>query len=215
MGAMRVLLVHDQAIMLDGFRALLRAYDDIEIVGEAGDGHHALEKARQVAPDIVIMDIASAGVAGLEIVGRLAEKDIGARVLLLIEQNNVEQMVSALRAGAAGCLSKGAHGDELIAAMRCVHRGEAFVDPSLVTDLVADYRTQVLGRDRREPLTPREKEVLQLVAGGDSSREIVAKLHISLKTVQVHRARIMTKLNIHNRADLIKYAIRHGLASLD
>ena len=215
MGSIKVLLVHEQAIMLDGIRALLGAYDDIEIVGEAPDGDGAIEKARELAPDILIMDFATAGVVGLEVIGRLAEKDIKSRVLLLVEQDDIEQMASALRAGAAGCLSKAARGAELIAAIRSVYRGESFIQPSLVANLVSDYRSRILGQDKKEQLTPREKEVLQLVASGCSSRDIVEKLHISLKTVQVHRARIMAKLNIHNPADLIKYAIRQGLVSLD
>jgi DNA-binding NarL/FixJ family response regulator len=164
---------------------------------------------------MLIMDYAPAGAVGLGVIGRLAAKGIKSRVLLMVDQDNVEQMTSALKAGAAGCLSRAARGVELIAAIRSVSRGESFIQPSLVANLVSDYRSRVVGREKKEQLSRREKEVLQLVASGCSSREIVTRLHISLKTVQVHRARIMAKLNIHNPADLIKYAIRQGLVSLD
>ena len=215
MGSIGVLLVHEQAIMLDGMRALLSAYDDIEIVGEALDGGRTIEKAQELAPDMIIMDITTAGVVGLEVIGQLAEKDVKSKVLLLVEQDDVEQMASALKAGAAGCMSKAARGSELITAIRTVYRGESFIHPSLVANLVSDYRSHILDQDKKEQLTRREKEVLQLVANGYYSREIKEKLRISLKTVQGHRAKIMVKLKIHKQADLIKYAIRKGLVSID
>jgi two-component system response regulator NreC len=214
MPSIKVLIVHDQAIMLDGIRAILSTHDDIEVVGEAPDCSRAMEKALELAPDMIIMDITSCSIIGLEVIDRLVEKNINSKVLLLVEQDDNAQMAAALKAGVAGCLSKAARGTELIAAIRTIHGGESFIHPSLVDYLVSDYRTRSSDQDKKERLTPREKEVLQLVASGYSSREIVDKLNISLKTVQGHRARIMAKLKIHNRADLIKYAIRQGLVSL-
>lgn len=194
---------------------MLGAYDDIEVVGEAPDCSRALEKALELEPDMIIMDITSCSIIGLEVISRLAEKNIESKVLLLVEQEDTAQMAAALKAGAAGCLSKAARGAELIAAMRTIHRGESFIHTSLVDYLVSDYRTRSFDQEKKEQLTLREKEVLQLVASGYSSREIVDKLNISLKTVHGHRAKIMAKLKIHNRADLIKYAIRQGLVSVD
>lgn len=214
MGSIRVLLVHNQVIMLDGLRAMLDGREDIRVVGEAADGREALARAKELAPEIIIMDMTEPGASGLGVLGQLTQENNKSRVLLFIKQNDADQMESALRAGAAGCLTKGARGEELIEAIHSVYRGESFIQPALVTRLVSDYRSRIRS-ERPDRLTQRELEVLRLVAGGSSSREIVEKLNIRLKTVNGHRANIMAKLNIHNRAELIKYAIRRGLASLD
>jgi two-component system response regulator NreC len=213
MESIKVLLVHDQTIMRDGFRALLNGHEDIQAIGEATECRETLVKVKELAPDIIIMDMTMC-VSELEVIRRLARVRNKGKVLLFIEQDNADQMEFALRAGAAGCLTKGARGEELIEAIYSVYRGESFIHPSLVNRLISDYRSRICG-DRSDQLTQRQLEVLRLVAGGYSSREIVEKLKIRLKTVNGHRAKIMAKLNIHNRAELIKYAIRKGIASLD
>ncbi len=211
---MRILLADDHTMMRDGVRALLSLQDDIEIVGEASEGREAIEKVRELEPDIVVMDIAMPGMDGLEATRRIKNKHPKVKVLILTQYNNREYILSAIKAGAAGYVPKRALGSDLISALNAIHRGESFLFPSAATALIEDYRQQaeVEPYDR---LTAREREILKLIAEGHTSREIAGMLFISLKTVQGHRAKIMEKLDIHNRTELIKYAMRKGLVSLD
>ncbi len=214
MDKIKVLVVDDHAIMRDGIRALLDLHDDIEIIGEASDGREAIEKARELAPDVIVMDIAMPGMDGLDATHRIRKKSPKAKVLILTQYNNKEYILSAIKAGAAGYVPKRALGSELVSAIRAIYRGDSFLYPSAATALIRDYLHQV-EEEPYDRLTGREREILKLIAEGHTSREIADMLFISLKTVLGHRAKIMEKLDIHNRTELIKYAMRKGLVSMD
>ncbi len=215
MGRIRILVVDDHAIMRDGIRALLALHDDIEIVGEASEGREAVEKAQELTPDVIVMDIAMPSMDGLEATRRITKKDPRVKVLVLTQHDNKEYILSAVKAGSAGYVPKRALGSELVSAIRAVHKGDSFLYPSAATALIEDYRQQVEREEPYDRLTAREREVLKLLAEGHTSRETADILVISLKTVLGHRTKIMGKLDIHNRTELIKYALRKGLVSLD
>jgi DNA-binding NarL/FixJ family response regulator len=214
MDKIKVLVVDDHAIMRDGIRALLGLHDDIEIVGEASEGKEAIEKTQELAPDVVVMDIAMPGMDGLEATRRIRKKNPKAKVLVLTQHDNREYILTAIKAGTAGFVPKRALGSELVSAIRAVHRGDTFLYPSVAGALIEDY----LRKAEEEPydrLTAREREILKLIAEGHTSREIANMLFVSLKTVLGHRTKIMEKLGIHNRTELIKYALRKGLISME
>jgi len=214
MDKIKILVVDDHAIMRDGIRALLSLHDDIEIVGEAAEGREAIDKAREFAPDVIVMDIAMPGMDGLEATRRIRKRSPVAKVIVLTQYDNKEYVLSVIKAGAAGYVPKRALGSELVSAIRAVHRGDSFLYPSAAAALIEGYRQQAEA-EPYDRLTEREREILKLVADGHTSREIADMLFISLKTVLGHRAKIMEKLDLHNRAELIKYAIRKGLVSID
>ena len=215
MDKIRVLLVDDHAIMRDGIRALLGLNEDIEIVGEASEGREAIEKTKELSPDLVIMDIAMPGIDGLEATRRIKKQNPNVKVLILTQYNNKEYILSAVKAGAAGYLPKRALGSELVSAVRAIQRGESFLHPTVATALIEDYQQQVTTQDPYDQLTPREREILKLLAEGQSTREIAEALFISQKTVIGHRSKIMEKLDLNNKADIFKYAARKGLVTLD
>jgi DNA-binding NarL/FixJ family response regulator len=211
----KVLLVDDHAIMRDGIKALLSLNSDITIVGEASDGKEAIEKMAEMKPDVIIMDIAMPGMDGLEATRRIKKQWPGVKVLVLTQYDNREYILTAIKAGAAGYVPKRALGSELVTAVRSVYKGDSFLHPSAATALVEDYRQQVKGAEPYDALTPREREILKLIAEGHTSREIAENLYISLKTVTGHRTRLMEKLDLHNRTELFKFAVRKGLVTLD
>jgi len=215
MGKVKILVVDDHAIMRDGIRALLSLDDDLEIVGEASEGREAIEKARELSPDVIVMDIAMPGMDGLEATRRITKKNPGIKVLVLTQHDNKEYILSTIKSGAAGYVPKRALGSELVSAIRAVHRGDSFLYPSAAAALIEDYRKQTEEVEPYDQLTPREREILKLIAEGYTSREIADMLFISLKTAQGHRAKIMEKLDLHNRTELIKFAMRKGLVSMD
>ncbi len=215
MDKIKVLVVDDHAILRDGIRALLGLHDDIEIVGEASEGKEAIEKAQQLIPDVVIMDIAMPGMDGLEATRRIGKKNPKIKVLVLTQYDNKEYILSVIKAGAAGYVSKRALGSELVSAIRAVDKGDSFLYPSAATALIEDYLQQAEREEPYDRLTAREREILKLIADGHTSQEIADMLFISLKTVLGHRTKIMEKLDLHNRTELIKYAIRKGLVSTD
>jgi len=218
MSKIRVLVVDDHAILRDGISALLALQEDIEVVGEAAEGREAIEKARQLAPDVVIMDIAMPLMDGLEATRTIRKENPKTRVLILTQYDNKEYVSSSLKVGASGCVPKRAVAAELVSAIRSVHRGDSYLHPSVAKTLIEDYLQRVEsadGRDAYDRLTSREREVLKLVAEGRTNREIGDLLCISVKTVLGHRTNVMEKLDIHNRTELIKYAIRKGLIEVD
>ena len=215
MRKIKILLVDDHAIMRDGIKALLSIYDDIEVVGEASEGKEALEMTRELNPDVVVMDISMPGMDGLEVTHRLTKRNPKVKVIILTQHDNREYILSTIKVGAAGYIPKKALGSDLVSAIRAVCSGDSFLYPSAARTLIDDYRKQAEQPDIYESLTEREREILKLIAEGRTSREIAEALYISQKTVQGHRTKIMEKLDLHNRTELIKYAMRKGLVDID
>ena len=209
----KLLIVDDHAIMRDGIRALLGLNSDIEIVGEAETGQEAVQKALELSPDVIVMDVAMPDMDGIEATRRIMKENPKAKILILSQYNAPEYILSAIKAGSAGYVPKRALGSELVTAIRAVNRGESFLHPSAASAVIKDYRDKAQDGDAFEQLTPREREILKLIAEGMTSQEIGNKLFISLKTVTGHRNKLMTKLGLHNRAELVKYAVRKGLVT--
>jgi two-component system response regulator NreC len=214
----RILLVDDHEIVRAGLRMLLQAEEDMEIVGEAAGGRDAIRLAQQLHPDVVIMDITMPDLDGVEATRLIRQLQPPPAVLALTIHESEAYFFEMLRAGASGYVPKRAAPTDLIQAIRIVHQGDIFLYPSVAAALVADFLARTEGdgkRKRLDELTPREREVLQLIAEGLSNQEIAERLVISPKTVQRHRENIMAKLNLHNRIELVKYAIRKGLIDLE
>ncbi len=214
MSRIKTLVVDDHAIMRDAIRALLSHHDDIEIVGEASEGTESIKKARELGPDVVLMDIGMPGLNGIEATHRIKRKNPKVKILFVTQYENKGYVLSAIKSGAAGYVPKRALASELISAIRTVHQGDSFLYPSSATALIKGYQQQaeVAPYDR---LTTREREILKLISEGYTSRKIAAMLYIKLNTVLTHRVQIMRKLDLHNIAEIIKYAIRSRLVSLD
>jgi DNA-binding NarL/FixJ family response regulator len=210
----KILILDDHTILRDSLRALFGSYDDIEIIGEASDGEQALDKVEQLEPDVIVMDLALPGMDGSETIERIVKRNPKTKVLVLTQFCDREHVISSIKAGASGYVPKQASGPEVVSAIRTVYRGEYFLFPFAASTVVQDYLSQTRN-EPSDPLTSREREVLRMVAEGKTSRQIAARLSISLKTVLSHRTRIMKKLTIHNRTELIKYAIRLGLVKMD
>ena len=215
MDKIKVLVVDDHALMRDGIRALLDFHDDIEIVGEASEGREAIKKARELAPDVMVMDIAMPEMDGLEATRRIMKSSPKINVLVLTQYDDREYMLSGIKAGAAGYVPKRAVGSELISAIRTVHRGESFLSTDMSTALVKQLRHQAEETMPHDRLTAREGEILKLIAYGHKSREIAAILSISLNTVLNHRTKVMKKLDVHSQAGLIIYAFKNRLMNID
>jgi two-component system response regulator NreC len=215
MAKTRILLVDDHAIVRAGLRLLLESQPDMEVVGEAADGTEAFRKARELRPDVVVMDITMPGLSGLEATSRIKAECPDAQVLALTMHQDERYFFQMLHAGASGYVVKGAPPADLIAAVRSVHQGQAYLYPSLARRLLDDYLTRSKEGREADDLTDREREVLRLIAEGLTGKEIAELLSLSVHTVERHRQNIMAKLRLHNRAELIKYAIRKGLIELE
>jgi DNA-binding NarL/FixJ family response regulator len=213
-GPVRVFLADDHALMREGLRAVLEAREGFQVVGQAADGHQALRGIVEQSPDVVLMDIAMPGLNGIEVARRLRQACPGAKIVALSMYDDRQYAAEILRAGAAGYLLKDAAGSELIDAIRTVLRGERYLCPAMAGKLIEDYlRLVPADPDTAGPdeLTAREREVLQLVAEGASTRAAADRLGISPKTVEVHRAHIAAKLGIATLPGLVRYAIRRGI----
>ena len=207
----RVVLADDHALVRAGIRSLLGSMAGVEVVGEAASGEEALALAERERPDVVLMDIAMKGMTGLEAAGRMREQHPGVRVVILSMHAGEEYVLQALRAGAVGYLLKDAATGELELALRSVMRGESWFSPAVSRQVVEGYVQRVGGEASAEVLTARQREVLRLVAGGRSTKEIAYDLNLSVKTVETHRAQIMERLGIRDVAGLVRYAMRAGL----
>ena len=211
----RVLLADDHALVRAGIRSLLNAMNEVEVVAEASSGEEAIELAASSRPDVVLMDIAMKGITGLEAAARMRGRNPEVRVVILSMHSGEEYVLQALRAGAAGYLLKDAATGELELALRSVMRGESWLSPAVSRQVVEGYVQRAGGEQAPEVLTARQREVLRLVAGGKSTKEIAFLLNLSVKTVETHRAQIMERLGIRDVAGLVRYALRTGLVPPD
>lgn len=209
----RVMLVDDHAILRAGIRALLQFQDDIQVVAEAGDGLDALRQAKACQPDVILLDIGLPGMDGLAAAREIVYACPDTRILILTQHENREYVMPAMRVGAAGYVLKRAPDDALIRAIRIVHAGGTYLDPGVSSVLLEDMYRQEQGqpRDPYDSLTEREREVLVLLAKGHTYQETAETLFVSVKTVDFHRANIMRKLSLENRAELTRFAMQRSL----
>lgn len=212
----RVVLADDHILIRAGLRALLHSLPNIEVIAEASDGHEAVEVIARHQPDVVIMDIGMPGLNGVDSTRRIVKQFPGTRVVILSMHANEEYVGRALEAGAMGYLLKGAEPAELELVFKAVMRGETYLSPSIAKHLVQDYLSH--RKEKTQPLpdlTSRQREVLQLIAEGCSTKDIANKLKLSVKTVDTHRGELMHRLDVHDVAGLVRYAIRTGLVSTE
>jgi DNA-binding NarL/FixJ family response regulator len=212
----RVLLADDHTIVREGVRLCLEAFGDISVVAEAGDGQEAVQLAAQLRPDVAVVDLTMPRLNGVEAIRQIKRDVPSAEVVVLSVHDSEAYVVQALRAGAAGYVLKRNAATELVAAIRAAHDGQAYLHPSIARRVIDDYLSRIHSSedavgDPHERLTPREREVLQLAAEGHTTRAIAGLLCLSTKTVEHHRANIMTKLGLRGQTELVKYAIRVGL----
>lgn len=208
----KILIADDHTIVRSGVRLLLDAEPDIEVVGEALDGAEAVELVELRQPDVVLMDITMPGMDGMEATRHIKAEWPEVNILVLTMHRRDEYFFEMLKAGASGYVLKGAETNELIHAVRTVSRGEVFLYPTMTRKLVQDYLDRVTGgSEPKDVLTPREQQILSLLAEGYSNKEIAERLVISPSTVYTHRSSLMEKLDLTSRHELIKYARRHGL----
>lgn len=212
MARIRVLLADDHAVLRAGLRALIRAQPDLEVVGEAGDGDGAVQKAIETAPDVVVMDLTMPGGGGMKAIERIRHQCPAARVLVLTMHDAPAYLRSALAAGASGYVVKSAADSELLAAIRTVHRGRVALDPSLAAAVVyGSLPRRTVGGSPAGPLSLREREVLDLIAQGYTNQQMADQLGLSVKTVETYRSRLVEKLGLRSRAELVRYALDSGL----
>jgi two-component system, NarL family, response regulator NreC len=214
---LRILLADDHRMFVDGLISLLDPEPGFEVVGRAQDGREAVKVALEIEPDVVAMDVSMPGLSGIEAARQITARRPGIRILCLSMHRERQYLKAALEAGASGYVLKDDAPEVLIAAIRCVAGGGTYLCPEMAAAAVDDYRTNLVGhKPAIEPvLTPREREVLQLVAEGSTSQEIAAQLFISERTVATHRQHLAEKLDIRSVAGLTKYAIRHGLTTAE
>ena len=213
MPRIRVLIADDHAILREGIRALLSPCDDLEVVGEAADGREAVDKAEALSPDVVLMDIAMPGLGGLEATLELKRRGLPVKVIVLTQYQDAEYVQRFLKAGVDGYVLKKAAGADLAAAIRAVARGGLVLDPAAAREAMRekDGEADADGGDPYETLTDREKQVLKLVAEEKANKEVAQLLGISVKTAMSHRERLLEKLGLHGRTELIRFALRRGV----
>jgi DNA-binding NarL/FixJ family response regulator len=209
----QVLLADDHALVRAGIRALLERIDSVEVVGEAGDGLQALELIKRLGPDVVLLDLTMPGLSGFEVLKETSEKFPGVNVIVLSVHDSEEYAVHALRSGAVGYLPKSAASTELEVAIERVVSGQKYLSPSIAPEVALELFGPIA--ETIADLTPRQLEVLKLISGGSSTKDIANSLNISVKTVETHRSQLMERLNIHDVAGLVRYAIKKGLVDID
>jgi DNA-binding NarL/FixJ family response regulator len=218
---MRILLADDHTLVRAGLRALLESIDEVTAISEAGDGRRALELVAAERPDVALLDISMPGLNGLEVAARVTSDSPRTRLIILSMHSSPSHVAQALRAGAVGYLLKDSAAEELGLALRAVMSGETYLSPAISRQVVEGFlgrlaRPEQDGQESIDAqLTPRQREILQLVAESRSSKEVAAMLKLSVKTVEAHRSQIMERLGIHDLAGLVRYAIRVGLVSSD
>jgi len=205
----RILLADDHVLVRQGFKMILSAQPDMQIVGEAANGREAVELSEKLQPDLVIMDVTMPELNGIEATRLLVTIAPRARVLALSMHKDSVYVREILRAGARGYLLKDSADADLIAAVRAVAKGEGYLSPAVSEAVLTDYRRHVT--DPLDLLTTREREVLQMIAEGKTNKEIATSLNLSVYTVEAHRGRVMEKLNLHSTGELVRFALRNGL----
>lgn len=213
MKPLRVLLADDHALVRAGIRLLLEQTADVEVVGEAGDGLEVLAMTKALQPDVLLVDISMPGLGGLEAAERASKEAPDVKVIILSMHANEEYVFQALRAGASGYLLKESAAVEVELALKAVRRGEPYLSPAISRTVIEGYLGRVSGGGAAAgaALTPRQREILKLVAEGQSTKDIAFALNLSVKTVETHRAQLMQRLDIHDVASLVKYAMRIDL----
>ncbi len=215
MNSLRIMIADDHSLVRDGIRAILQAVPEFEVVAEASDGEDAVEKIVDVKPDLVLMDIGMSKMNGLDAAARAKEACPECRVVILSMHANEEYVLQALKAGAAGYLLKDAKKQELIFAIRTVAQGNVYLSPQVSRHVIDNYLSGVEKEiSPVEQLTPRQREILKLIAEGKSNKEIAQALSISVKTVDSHRSQLMERLNIHDVVGLVRFAIKTGVVTL-
>jgi len=211
----RVLIADDHAILRSGLKLLVNAQADMSVVGEAADGQQAIDTARETKPDVALVDLAMPRVSGVDALRKILQDGAKTRVVVLTMHDDPAYLRSVLAAGASGYVLKRSVDGDLLSAIRSVHNGGMFIDPSLahilVEDVVAGKKDASSRMKAARLLSDRELEVLRLVAGGFSNKQIAARIFVSIKTVETYRARLMSKLGLRNRSDLVRYAMHMGL----
>ncbi|MCX6028318.1 MAG: response regulator transcription factor [Chloroflexi bacterium] len=214
----RVIIADDHHLVRQGIRALLEKAGDMQVIGEAADGQEAVEMAERLQPDVLLLDIAMPRLNGVEAAGRVRSLDLPVQVVILSMYSDETLVRQALRSGARGYLLKSSVTEELLLAVRAAVHGETYLSPAISASLVAELLAQPAGQDDVAAfgrLSPREREVLQLVTEGHTNAEIAALMHISAKTVEKHRASVMEKLGVHDLAGLIRAAIKYGVVFVE
>jgi two-component system, NarL family, response regulator NreC len=209
MARIRILLADDHAVVRQGFKMILNAQPDMEIVGEAGNGREAVDLAEKLKPDVVVMDVAMPELNGIEATRRVVQSTPHARVIALSMHKDSVYVREVLRAGARGYLLKDSGAGDLVSAVRAIARGEGYLSPGVSNAVLDDYRRHVT--NPIDLLSSREREVLQMLAEGKTNKEVATILNLSVYTVDAHRGRIMEKLNLHSINELVRFAVRNGL----
>jgi DNA-binding NarL/FixJ family response regulator len=222
MKAIKVILVDDHELVRTGIRSLIQNISGVEVVAEANNGRDAVRLIDELMPDLVLLDIAMPELNGLEVVSRISKDNTVTKVIILSMHKNEEYVVQALKAGAAGYLLKDSSANELEIAVNAVIRGETYLSPAISKHVVDNYLRRITdipsekekGPDIFKQLTSRQREILQLIAEGNSTKEIANKLNVSIKTVETHRMQLMDRIGIHDVAGLVRYAIRMGIITV-
>jgi len=218
MKKVKLLVADDHKIFRQGIKKLLEEESDLQVVGEAADGRETIKKATELKPDVILMDIAMANLNGLQATRQIKKILPDTKVIMVTMHKNEEYVLQSFQAGASGYILKEGAVEELVSAIRTIHQDKSFLSPTISKTLIDAYLRKMETGKTETPfdlLTDREREVLQLIAEGYTNREVAKALFISVKTVEAHRAHIMQKLNIHEIAKLVKYAIQKGLVDLN
>ena len=211
-----IVLADDHELVRAGIRSILETFPSVRVVAEAGDGKEALELARRLEPDVLLLDITLPGLNGLEVADRIRKLGLSTRVLMLSMHSGPEYVARAIQSGAAGYLVKDSAVDELAAALESVLAGRKYLSEALDHDVIQGFlRSGESALEELAVLTPRQREILQLIAEGSSTREIAERLHVSVKTVETHRAQLMSRLGIRDVPGLVRFAIRTGMITTE
>ena len=215
--SIRILLADDHKIIREGLRSLIEKQDDMEVIDEAGDGRTTVQLAQQLSPDVIIMDIAMPDLNGMEATRQITVQSRDIKVIALSMHSDRHFVAEMFRAGASGYLLKDCAFEDLVHAIRRVVENQSYLSPEIANVVIEDYVHRLSAAESSvfSILSPREREVLQLLAEGKTTKQLAAQLHVSIKTIETHRSNIMTKLDIHSTAELTKYAIREGITSLE